>query len=218
MCVYKNIYNIYINIYIYTHVYIYMYIYIHMLYLPTIHHIWTTALTLQRSGNMARHCSVHSLQPKTHRFRHGRWVPHWRCWDNKDVLDKLYYVISYMYRRKNWIKTNMQPYFLDATITFEFHQNVQELLCRIHDKYYTDLQRTRCITWEISSQWESHWIICWSLARHHSSKAVAPLLHFQYSRLPTTAFHLDSVSMQRCSVPKVPDFMEIYGNQLLWVV
>ena len=165
---------------------------------------------------MARHCSVHSLQPKTHRFRHGRWVPHWRCWD--DVLDKLYYVRSYMYRRKNWIKTNMQPYFLDATITFEFHQNVQELLCRIHDKYYTDLQQTRCITWEISSQWESHWIICWSLARHHSSKAVAPLLHFQYLRLPTTAFHLDSVSMQRCSVPKVPDFMEIYGNQLLWVV
>ena len=76
-------------------IYIYI-IYIHMLYLSTIHHIWTTALILQRSGNMARHCSVHSLQPKTHRFRHGRWVPHWRCWDNKDVLDyiKLYHTCT----------------------------------------------------------------------------------------------------------------------------
>ena len=80
ICVYK------ICIYIY---YIYT---VHMLYLPTIHHIWTTALILQRSGNMARHCSVHSLQPKTHRFRHGRWVPHWRCWDNKEVLD---YIMLY---------------------------------------------------------------------------------------------------------------------------
>lgn len=133
-----------------------MCIYIYMLYLPTIHHIWTTALILQRSGNMARHCSVHWLQPKTHRFRHDRWVPHWRCWDNKDVLDKLHYVISYMYWRKNWIKTNMLPYFLDATFTFQFHQNVQDLLCRIHDQLQIDLQQTGCITWEISSRCGNH--------------------------------------------------------------